>query len=386
MSETFSFTDLPAFLTNALTEQGLCEPTDIQTKMIPEALAGQSLIARSQTGTGKTLAFLLPALAKIEQDKKGLQAIVLAPTQELAMQVVDVAKNLTKNHPIEIGAFIGGANIKRQVERLKKQKPQLAIGTPGRLLELIEMKKLKIHEVQVVAIDEADRMMAERPSWEATMQIAKRAGRDTQFLFVSATIPKDFSAQVADVAPFVVQVEAEGGLLETEKVEHLFIRVDTRDRIDMARRLIHAEKIEKGIVFVNQLDTVSETAEKFTYRGIKALPLSSEQSKQEREQALNQFRKGETHILVATDVAARGLDVDDVTHIIQLDPPASPDSYLHRAGRTGRMGKAGTVITLIDPKSEYKLEKYRRDLKIELAERFLAHGRLSDDTRNKTRR
>ncbi|WP_227937497.1 DEAD/DEAH box helicase [Alkalihalobacillus deserti] len=377
MSETFSFDVLPNFLKEALTEQGISEPTDIQAKMIPEALEGQSLIARSQTGTGKTLAFLLPALAKIEKDKKGLQVVVLAPTQELAMQVVEVAKSLTKHDPVEIGSYIGGANIKRQLEKLKKQKPQLAIGTPGRLLELIELKKLKLHEVKIVTVDEADRMMAEHSSWEATMQIAKRAGRDTQFLFVSATIPKDFAKKVADAAPFVVELEAKGGLVNTEKVDHLYIRVDERDKIDVARRLIHAENIEKGIVFVNQLDKVSETAEKFSYKGIKTLALSSEQSKHEREHALKSFHKGETHVLVATDVAARGLDVDDVTHIIQLDPPASPDSYLHRAGRTGRMGKSGSVITLIDRNSEYKLDKYRRDLKIELEERFLARGKLN---------
>ncbi|MDT8858597.1 DEAD/DEAH box helicase [Alkalihalobacillus sp. MEB130] len=376
MSETFSFNKLPNFLVSALEKQGVTEPTDIQAKMIPEALEGQSLIARSQTGTGKTLAFLLPALAKVEKEKKGLQVVVLAPTQELAMQVHEVAKSLTEEESIEIGSFIGGANIKRQVEKLKKQKPQLAIGTPGRLLELIEMKKLKLHEVKIVAVDEADRMMAERPSWEATMQIAKRAGRETQFLFVSATIPKDFSEQVADAAPFVVQLEAEGGLLHTENVEHLYLRVDTRDKIDTARKLIHAENIEKGIVFVNQLDKVAETAEKFSYKGIKALALSSDQGKQEREHALQSFRKGDTHILVATDIAARGLDVNDVTHIIQIDPPASPDSYLHRAGRTGRMGKNGTVITLIDRPNEYKLEKYKRDLKIQLEERFLARGAL----------
>ncbi|WP_332695686.1 DEAD/DEAH box helicase [Halalkalibacter lacteus] len=376
MSDTFTFDRLPSFLIDALSEQGVQQPTDIQAKMIPEALEGQSLIARSQTGTGKTLAFLLPALAKIEKEKKSLQVVVLAPTQELAMQVVEVAKSLTKHEPIEIGSFIGGANIKRQVEKLKKQKPQLAIGTPGRLLELIEMKKLKLHEVKVVAVDEADRMMTERPSWEATMQIAKRAGRQTQFLFVSATIPKDFADQVGDVAPFVVQLEAEGGLLHTENVNHFFIRVDSRDKIDVARRLVHAEKIERGIVFVNQLEKVSETAEKFSYKGIKTLALSSDQAKQEREHALQSFRKGDTHILVATDVAARGLDVEDVTHIIQLDPPASPDSYLHRSGRTGRMGKKGTVITLIDTINEYKLEKYKRYLKIELEERYLERGQL----------
>ncbi|ARK31885.1 DEAD/DEAH box helicase [Halalkalibacter krulwichiae] len=373
---TFSFDALPTFLKDALREQGIQEPTDIQSKMIPEALEGQSLIARSQTGTGKTLAYLLPALTKIDVAKKGLQVIVLAPTQELAMQVVDVAKSLTEKEPIIIGSYIGGANIKRQVEKLKKQKPQLAIGTPGRLLELIEMKKLKLHEVQVVAVDEADRMMAEHSSWEATIQIAKRAGRETQFLFVSATIPKDFSEQVAAAAPFVVQVEAEGGLVHTENVDHLYIRADERDKIDVARRVIHAENIEKGIVFVNQLEKVAETAEKFSYKGIKALALSSDQSKHEREHALKSFHKGETHILIASDVAARGLDIDNVTHIIQLDAPANSDSYLHRAGRTGRMGKSGKVLTIVDRKSEYKVDKYRRDLKIELKETMLTRGNL----------
>ncbi|MET3506965.1 DEAD/DEAH box helicase [Halalkalibacter oceani] len=370
------FQQLPDYLQHSLAKQGITEPTDIQQKMLPEALAGQSLIARSQTGTGKTLAFLLPMLASIDAGQKGLQAVVLAPTQELAMQIVDVAKELTADHPLQIGSFIGGANIKRQVERLKKQKPQIAVGTPGRLLELIEMKKLKVHEVKVVAVDEADRMIAERPSWEATLQIAKRAGRDTQFLFVSATIPADFQAKIADAVPFVVQVEAEGGLLQTETVEHLFVRADKRDRIDVARRIIHAENITKGLVFVNQLETVYETVDKFTFKGVKASALSSEQSKEERKQALQQFKQGDVHILVATDVAARGLDVENITHVIQVDAPSHPDSYLHRAGRTGRMGKAGTVITLIDKASEYKLEKYERDLKLTLQERFLTHGQL----------
>ncbi|WP_100405279.1 DEAD/DEAH box helicase [Bacillus solitudinis] len=377
MSTLFSTENLPSYLVEALQKQQITDPTDIQTKMIPEALTGQDIIARSQTGTGKTLAFLLPALAKVDATNKGLQAMILAPTQELAMQIVEVAKRLTEGQPIEIGSFIGGANVKRQLEKLKKQKPQVAIGTPGRLLELIELKKLKIHEVSVVAVDEADRMMGERPSWEALQQIAKRIGRNKQYLFVSATIPKNFTEQVADFAPFVVQLEAEGGLLQTEQVEHLYIRVSGRERIDTARKLIHAEQIEKGILFVNQLEKLAETTEKLQYRAIKALSLSSDSSKHEREHALQQFRKGDIHILVATDVAARGLDIEDVTHIIQLDPPASPDSYLHRAGRTGRMGKPGTIVTFIEPKDEYKLIKYKRDLGVKLEERILTHGQLT---------
>ncbi len=376
MSEQFSFQDLPSFLTQVLREQGITEPTDIQKKMIPEAIAGQNMIARSQTGTGKTLAYLLPALAKLEPEKKGLQTLIIVPTQELAMQVVEVARALTKEQPIVIDAFIGGANIKRQLERLKKQKPQLAVGTPGRLLELIEMKKLKVHEAEIVIVDEADRMVVEQPSWEATLQIARRTGRDAQYLFVSATIPANFAQMVGDVIPFLVEVEAEGGLLHTEKVEHLYIRVDERERIDMVRRLIHAESIQKGIVFANKLETVNETVEKLSYRKINVLALSSDQSKQERERALQQFRQGEVNILVATDLAARGLDVDDVTHIIQLDPPANSDSYLHRAGRTGRIGKEGTVMTLIAMKDEYKVDKYHRDLNIVLKECVLTHGKL----------
>jgi ATP-dependent RNA helicase CshB len=377
MTGTFQIDGLPSIYQEALSKIGVTEPADIQAKMIPEAIAGQSIIARSQTGTGKTLAFLLPTLAKINEDEKGLQALILAPTQELAMQIVEVARGLTENAPIEIGSFIGGANVKRQLERLKKKKPQLAVGTPGRVLELVEMKKLKLHDLKVVAVDEADRMMGEKPSWDAFTEIAKRVGRDRQFLFVSATLPKDFADQIAIFAPFTVELEAEGGLL-VDHVKHLFVRVEARERVDMARKVIHAEKVERGIVFVNQLEKLAETTEKLVYRKIKAASLSSDSTKQEREKALNQFRKGDIHILVATDLAARGLDVDDVTHIIQVDPPASPDSYLHRAGRTGRIGKEGTVVTFIERKDEYKVEKYKRELGIELEERFVVGGSLTD--------
>lgn len=360
----------------ALKELNITEPTDIQKKMIPEAIAGQSIIARSQTGTGKTLAYLLPALMKIDKQIQRLQVLILAPTQELAMQVVDVAKKLTEKEPIHISSFIGGANINRQVDKLKKQKPQLAVGTPGRLLELIQMKKLKLADLQVVIIDEADRMMGEQPSWEATMEIAKRAGRDTQFLSVSATIPEGITEQMQKVAPFVIELEAEGGLVDEENVNHFLIRVDQRDKIDMTRKLMHAEKIKRGIVFVNQLEKLHETAEKLVFKGLQIKALSSDHNKQEREQAIKQLRNGEIELLVATDIAARGLDIEDVTHIIQLDVAATSDQYVHRAGRTGRMGKEGTVITLLDRKDEYKVEKYKRDLKINFEEVFITHGQL----------
>ncbi|WP_413378719.1 helicase-related protein [Alkalihalobacillus sp. 1P02AB] len=218
-------------------------------------------------------------------------------------------------------------------------------------------------------------MIAEQSAWEDFTKIAQRVGRDSQYLFVSATIPEQFSHMVSDFAPFIVQLEADGDLL-VEGIHHYVVKIDERDRVDTTRKLIHAEKIQKGIVFVNQLERLNETTEKLDYRGIKVAALSSEQSKHERERALKQFKEGEIHILVATDVASRGLDVDDVTHIIQLDPAADPDSYLHRAGRTGRMGKEGKVLTLMSHKDEYKIAKYMRELGIEIKEVKLGKGKL----------
>ncbi len=380
MKPMFNMPQIPDELRRALETMEIVEPTDIQAKVIPEALAGQDIVARSQTGTGKTLAYLLPTLALMKPDEKGLQALVLAPTQELAMQIVEVAKALTADSGLRVDAFIGGANIKRQIERLKKQKPQLVIGTPGRVLELVEQKKLKLHQVRTVVGDEADRMVAEQHSWDAFLQLAKRIGRERQYVFVSATIPPNFAERVADFAPFIVQLEAEGGLLDNELVQHVWIQIEGRDRIDTVRKLLHAEAIKRGIIFVNRLEKVIETTEKLRYRGIKAAALSSDSSKQEREKALQQFRRGEVDVLVATDVASRGLDVDDVTHIIQLDPAATPESYLHRAGRTGRMGKAGMVISLIESHDRYKLDKYRRELDVPMVKGYLAKGELTIGT------
>ncbi|MDQ0206566.1 DEAD/DEAH box helicase [Alkalicoccobacillus murimartini] len=381
MSNLFQSDQLPAFIQESLVAMNITEPTDIQQKMIPEALEGQSIIARSQTGTGKTLAYLLPILSRVDASKKGLQAVILAPTQELGMQILDVAKKLSAEEPLEIAAFIGGANINRQLEKLKKQKPHIAVGTPGRILELIELKKLKLKDVICVTVDEADRMLGEKSSWDAVTEISKRIGRDKQFLFVSATIPESLSEKTAMFAPFTVQIEASGQIINAELVSHFYIECEARDKIDTVRRLIHAEDVQRGIVFVNQLERLTETTEKLKYRGLKAASLSSESTKQEREKVLKAFRQGELHILVATDIAARGLDVEDITHIIQLDAPAETDSYLHRAGRTGRVGKSGRVFTLLEQHQAYKLEKLKRGLDLTLNKAIVRGGRLIEEAK-----
>lgn len=243
----------------------------------------------------------------------------------------------------------------------------------------MQMKKLKVNDVATVTVDEADRMLAEKSSWDAVSEISKRIGRDKQFLFVSATIPENLTEKTALFAPFTVQIEASGELVNNENVTHMYLECEARDKIDTVRKLVHAEEIEKGIVFVNQLERLAETTEKLKYRGIKAAALSSDHTKQERENVLRAFRQGDLHILVATDLAARGLDVEDVTHIIQLDAPAEADSYLHRAGRTGRVGKAGQVITLLEKHQGYKIGQLERDLKLTPEKVFLRKGRLEKD-------
>ncbi|MED3648763.1 DEAD/DEAH box helicase [Halalkalibacterium halodurans] len=359
----------------ALTNQGITEPTEIQQQVIPEALDGQNLIVHSQTGTGKTLAYLLPLLTKTEELPEQTQALILAPTQELAMQIVEVAKQLTATTSITVLPLIGGANLKRQVEKLKKKKPHVAVGTPGRILELMEMKKLKVPHVKMIVVDEADRMMEETSAWNAFENVAKRIGNEAQYLFVSATFASRFTELVAPYVPFIETVSAQGNTVQ-QAVNHWFIRCEKRERMDVVRKLIHHENIQRGIVFVNRLEHVAETTAKLQFKGIKAVALSSDQTKQERERALHQLKTSEAQVLIASDVAARGLDVDDVSHVIQLEPPTTSEVYVHRAGRTGRMGKEGTVITLTSEREMYKLEKIEKGLNLSFEERVLSHGKL----------
>ncbi|MGO4888992.1 DEAD/DEAH box helicase [Anaerobacillus sp. MEB173] len=384
MSNGFEGYQLPSYIMSALKEMKITEPTDIQKQAIPEILDGQDVIARSQTGSGKTLAFLIPMLAKINEAEQQLQAIVLSPTHELAMQTYRVVEELTKGSSIKADAFIGSANIKRQLDKLKKQKPQLIVGTPGRIMELIEMKKLKVHQTKMVAVDEADRMLEEKNTWNDFQNIAKRVGREGQYLFFSATIPKDFHSLIGDNVLTPVTIEAKGGLIEAEKVSHLYVTCDDRQRVDVARKLIHGLNIKRGILFVNHLDKVAEVTDKLRYKGIKADALSGDQDKTERAKVLKEFSSGQLHVIVASDLAARGLDVEDVTHIINVHLPVDADAYLHRAGRTGRMGKTGTVVSLTSPKEKFIIEKFEKALSIKIEEQSLEYGNLTKPVEKKS--
>ncbi|MBU8905357.1 DEAD/DEAH box helicase [Desertibacillus haloalkaliphilus] len=378
MDKQFSDFQLAPFLTKALADMNITEPTDIQSQMIPELLDDQDVIARSQTGTGKTFAFLLPMLTKVDPTNNDLQALILAPTHELAMQIYDVVTSLIQGTEVKASAFIGSANIKRQLEKLKKQKPHVVVGTPGRIVELAEKKKLKLHQVKTLAVDEADRMLNEKPTWNDFEEIAKRVGRQAQFIFVSATITEDFSELVRQHALTPVYLESKGGLIEAEKVDHYYLTCEERERVDLVRRLIRTLEVERGIVFVNHLDKANEVTEKLRYKGIKADSLSGDSHKTERAKTIKDFQEGKLNIIVATDLAARGLDVDDITHIINLHLPVDADAYLHRAGRTGRIGKSGTVISIATPKEQFIIKKFEKALQFTITEKEYTRGALAD--------
>lgn len=380
MSVDFSSFGFEPFLLQALEKKAIKEPTDIQEKVIPEILDGQDVIARSKTGSGKTLAFLLPVIQKIEQENKELQALILAPTNELAAQIFDVVKELTADSPIVSDLFLGSANIKRQLEKLKKSKPQIAVGTPMRVWDLAEKKKLKVHQVKQVVVDEADRMFEEKGALKTYQTLVSRIGKDAQYVFVSATITNDFQDIVSDHVSVPVFISSEQKL-DTSQVEHYYVVCDERERIGLASRLIRTLNIKKGILFLNHLDKVNETTQKLQYKGIEAGSLSADSSKTERATVMKNFQAGKVNILVGSDLAARGLDISDVTHIINIHPPVDADTYIHRAGRTGRMGKAGTVISLITEKERFIIDKFKKKLEIEIEERDYSRGKLQTKTR-----
>jgi superfamily II DNA/RNA helicase len=360
-------------LMNVLAKKRITDPTPIQQKAIPAILAGRNVIAESPTGTGKTLAYLLPLCERLDENNKELQVLILAPTHELAMQITREAEVLVHTLGRTVVALIGGADPKRQIEKLKTH-PAVVVGTPGRVKELVEQRKLKLHQVKSVVVDEADRLLD--PGFAGPVQeILKRTLRDTQRLFFSATIPDAVRelllAQTAD--PEVIKAEAPAG---GHSVLHFFLRSEERKKVDTLRRLLRLVNAKAAIVFVNELDKVKEIQAKLSYHRLECRLIHRDSSKLEREQALTAFREGRYPVLIATDVAARGIDIPEVELIVHFDPAADADAYLHRSGRTGRMGAAGLVFSIVTPKQLFIVEKFSKKTGIPIEERVMSYGAL----------
>lgn len=376
MDTSFTSLSISEELLWRLQVKHITTPSPVQVAAIPAVLEGRDVMVQSQTGTGKTIAYLLPVLMRLRKEEHTTQAVIVAPTQELAMQIVREAEFYSENSGIQIAGLIGGASLKRQVEKLKLH-PQLVIGTPGRIRELIEVRKLKMHEVRAIVVDEVDHVLQKGGAGDTEL-IMRSALRERQLLFFSATLSKDVKALAERWMrePVNIGIDPEKRIVDT--IEHLMFLCEDRDKIDMLRRLVRHWNPTQAIIFLNETALIGEWEQKLSYANLSVASLYGDAPKQERANVLRRFREGEFQLLLATDVAARGLDVPDLSYVFSVQPALSAEHYVHRAGRTGRMGREGLSIHLISHRERFIMHKFERELGIVIHERGYYKGRILD--------
>jgi superfamily II DNA/RNA helicase len=376
MTATFIDLGINQNLVEGLKKQGIEQPTSIQAKAIPLGLENKDIIGQSQTGSGKTLAYLLPIFQKVDSSKREMQAIVLAPTHELVMQIEKQIKTLAENSeiPMKSIAIIGQVNIERQIEKLR-EKPHIIVGSAGRILELIKRKKISAHTVKTIVIDEGDRLLDINNAGNIK-DIIKTTMRDRQLMVFSATINDRAMSISKELMKEGTVVKAEEQEKLNPNVEHLYIKAEQRDKIEVLRKLIAAIEPQRAIVFINKSDEIDITTSKLKFHKLNAVGIYGAAEKEDRKKALEGFRSGKIQLLVASDLAARGLDIQDVTYIFNLDLPEEPKEYLHRAGRTGRMGKEGLVISIATVKEEAQIKKYQNAFNLSIEQKEIYMGAL----------
>lgn len=327
---------------------GFEETTPIQEQAIPLCLAGHDIIGQAQTGTGKTAAFGIPIIEKVDPDDKRIQALVIAPTRELAIQVSEELHKIGYDKRVQVLAVFGGQDISRQIRALKK-KPSVIVGTPGRLLDHIKRGTIKLDRIHTVVLDEADEML-NMGFIEDIEAILRQVPRDRQTLLFSATMPERIRriAENFMVDPQTVRIKAKE--MTVPLIEQYYVRVDEKDKFEALTRLLDSHSPELAIVFGRTKRRVDELAQALSIRGYTAEGIHGDLSQAKRMSVLRKFKSGLIDVLVATDVAARGLDISGVTHVYNFDIPQDPESYVHRVGRTGRAGKQGMAVTFVTPR------------------------------------
>ncbi|ADP31220.1 DEAD/DEAH box helicase [Bacillus atrophaeus] len=375
MTQTWPFLhNAKTFIKENWETSGFTKPTAVQEQTAELIMEGKDVIAESPTGTGKTLAYALPVLERIQPEQKHAQAVILAPSRELVMQIFQVIQDWKSGSELRAASIIGGANVKKQVEKLKKH-PHIIVGTPGRVSELIKMKKLKMHEVKTIVLDEADQLIL--PEHRETMkQIIKTTLKDRQLLCFSATLKQETEQVLREMTQEPEVLKVERSQHDAGKVKHQYLVCDQRDKVKLLQKLSRLQGMQ-ALVFVRDIGNLSVYAEKLAYHHVDLGILHSEAKKMERAKILAAFENGEFPLLLATDIAARGLDIENLPYVIHADIP-DEDGYIHRSGRTGRAGKEGTVISLVTPMEESKLKKMAKRLGLTLQQVVYAKGQLAD--------
>jgi ATP-dependent RNA helicase DeaD len=365
-AQTFEDLDIHPEVLKAVTEVGYETPSAIQAATIPALLAGNDVVGLAQTGTGKTAAFAIPILSKIDPASRVTQALVLAPTRELALQVAEAFSRYGAHLKINVLPIYGGSSYVPQLAGLKRG-AQVVVGTPGRVIDHLEKGSLDLSHLDYLVLDEADEML-QMGFAEDVERILADTPEYKQVALFSATMPPGIKKITTKYLHDPVEVTVKSKTQTAENITQRYFQVSYPRKIDALTRLLEVEQGDGMIVFVRTKQATEEVAEKLRARGFAAAAINGDIAQAVRERTISQLKDGTIDILVATDVAARGLDVERISHVVNFDIPHDPESYVHRIGRTGRAGRSGTALLFVTPRERHLLNSIERVTRQKLVE------------------
>ncbi|MCY0881555.1 MAG: DEAD/DEAH box helicase, partial [Firmicutes bacterium] len=369
LSTTFQEMNLSAPILKGLEEMGFEEASPIQSKTIPLILAGNDIIGQAQTGTGKTAAFGIPLIEMLDHRSKKVQGMVLAPTRELAIQVAEEITKIGRFAGVKVVPIYGGQSYDRQIRALEHG-AQLIIGTPGRVMDHLRRGTLKLDAVKMLVLDEADEML-DMGFIEDVEVILQSVPQERQTLLFSATVPAPIERLAKRYLKNPQRVTISPERLTVPLIDQVYYEVREHEKLEGLSRILDMESAERTIIFCRTKKRVDELTEGLQARGFTAEAIHGDLNQVQRNRVLKHFKEGGSEVLVATDVAARGLDIEHVTHVVNYDLPQDTESYVHRIGRTGRAGHSGTAITLTTPKEFRQLRQLERVLHVHMTRRNL---------------
>jgi ATP-dependent RNA helicase RhlE len=369
--KNFSELSLSPALKSNLARHGFKTLTPVQAEAIPPALAGRDLVATAQTGTGKTLAFVLPVLESVLANKetRGIQALVLSPTRELAMQINDVFNNIAAGTGIRGAVVVGGLNERAQLNSIRNG-ASVVIATPGRLVDFLERKLVKLGAVRMLVIDEADRML-DMGFMPALKRILSEVPETRQTLFFSATMESSVAPLIRTHLKNPVRISLGAITKPVEKVDLHFYEVEPDRKLGLLKSLLNSEA-GSFLVFARTKHGTEKVAKDLARGGVRAARIHGDRTQNQRTQALRGFQDGQYRVLVATDVAARGIHVDGIAHVVNYDLPGAPEDFIHRVGRTGRAGAVGTASTFGTRSQRGEVRRIEKALNVQLTRRKVA--------------
>ncbi len=378
MTVNFKILGISKELEKVLERDGITEPTPIQEQAIPQLLNGKDIIAQAHTGTGKTFAFMLPIMEAIDTTNPYIQALIITPTRELAIQITNEAKKLAQPKNISVLAVYGGQDVERQLRKLNNG-INIVIGTPGRLLDHMRRKSIDLGQVKMIVLDEADEML-NMGFLKDVEEIIYKTPKNCQTMLFSATMPNQLRSLATRYMKEPIQIQIQSEKVTLDEIKQIVVETTDRGKQDALCTVIDEERPFMAIIFCRTKRRVKALNNDLTSRGYNSDEIHGDLSQAKREKVINSFRNMKLQFLVATDVAARGLDIEGITHIFNYDIPEDAESYIHRIGRTGRAGETGKAFTFVTPRDQQELIAIEKKIRMNLKTRKI----VKDNVKHKT--